>query len=50
MKKEEYPLCDYYKDIGWYKSLRSVLDNCFLQDTPFKNVIMADDTEILSKD
>lgn len=50
MKKEEYPSCDYYEDIGWYDSLQSVLDNCFLQDTPFKTVIMADDTEILSKD
>ena len=50
MIKEEYPLCDHYADIGWYDSLQSVLEKCILHGTSFKTVIMADDTEILSKD
>ena len=50
MKKEEYPLCDCFKDIGWYESLHSVLKECILYGVPFETVIMDDDTLILSKD
>lgn len=45
-----YPEHDDYIEIGWYKSLDDVLKNCMIQNIPFEKVIMADETEILSKD
>jgi len=45
-----YPELDDYIEIGWYKSLDEVLKNCMIQNIPFEKVIMADETEILSKD
>ena len=45
-----YPVADSYECIGWYDSMESLLDDCFIQNKAFREVIMDDNTEILSKD
>lgn len=45
-----YPKSDEEELIGWYADIYDVLDNCMIQGRPFREVIMADETEILSKD
>lgn len=39
-----------YELIGWYEDINDLLDNCRLGDMKFKDVIMADETEIIGKD
>ena len=48
--KSGYPVADSYEFIGLYDSIESLLDDCNIQGRPFRDVIMDDDTEILSKD
>lgn len=45
-----YPLSERFELIGWYADLSDVLENCIIQGQKFKDVIMADKTEILGKD
>lgn len=45
-----YPLADKFESIGWYSDIYDLLKNCYIEGMPFKAVIMADDTVILSKD
>ena len=50
-EKKQYPASDDYIEIGWYANLDELLEKCTLPDgTPFREAIMADDTQILSKD
>ena len=44
---EKYPGYDHYDEIGWYASLYEVLNECWIQNRPFREVIMDPDTEIL---
>jgi len=48
--KHGYPLVDKYELVGWYANLDDVLDNCIISNQCFRNIIMHDNTEILSKD
>lgn len=49
-KGERYPFYDHYDEIGWYATLNDVLKECMIQNTPFEEVIMDTETEILSQD
>ena len=49
-EKKGYPMADTFESIGWYDSLESMLDSCKLGNNLFKEVIVAEDTEILGKD
>lgn len=49
-EKTGYPMSESFELIGWYEDLNDVLDNCIIQGRAFKDVIMADETEILGKD
>lgn len=42
--------CREYLLIGEYPDMNSLLDNCFIDGKKFREIIMADDTEILGKD
>ena len=42
--------CGEYLLIGEYPDMNSLLDNCFIDGIKFREIIMADDTEILGKD
>lgn len=48
--KTTYPGCDYFETLGWYANLDDLLEQCYLQGKKFREVIMADETEILSQD
>lgn len=45
-----YPMSERSELIGWYADLDDVLDNCIIQGQKFRDIIMADVTEILGKD
>lgn len=45
-----YPVADSYECVGWYDSMDSLLDKCIIQGKTFRELIMDDETEILSKD
>lgn len=47
--RENYPTADGTL-IGWYADIYDVLDNCMIQGRSFREVIMADETEILGYD
>lgn len=49
-KKQHYPGYDFYESIGWYADMDDLLENCIIQGKKFRDVIMDDSTEILSKD
>ena len=48
--KAGYPTADIFESIGWYDSLESLLKECKIGDRFFRDVIIAEDTEILGKD
>ena len=35
-----------YETIGWYTDMDDLLNNCFIEGKPFKEVIMEDDTRM----
>ena len=39
-----------YELIGWYETIEDLLKNCHIEGKTFKEVIMADETEIIGKD
>ena len=42
---------DYeYELIGWYENIDDLLQNCYIDGKKFKDIIMADETEIIGKD
>lgn len=45
-----YPMSERNELIGWYADLDDVLDSCVIQGRKFRDIIMADETEILGKD
>jgi len=45
-----YPTADHFEVIGRYEKLHDLLNNFFIGGVPFKDVIMDDNTKILSKD
>lgn len=47
---EGYPLADRFESIGWYSDIYDLLDHCIIDGKPFREVIMADETEILGQD
>lgn len=49
-EKESYPGCDYFESLGWYSDIYDLLENCYIDGHPFKDVIMADETQIMSQD
>lgn len=49
-KKYGYPSADEFESIGWYDSMDSLLNDCFINDKSFREVIMDDETQILGKD
>ena len=46
----DYPSCDYFESIGWYSDIYDLLDHCIINGKPFREVIMADETRIMSQD
>ena len=48
--KSGYPTADTFESLGWYDSLESLLKECKIGDRFFRDVIIAEDTEILGKD
>ena len=47
---QEYPVADSFESIGYYSDLDDLLNNCIIDEKPFREVIMDDETEILGKD
>ena len=45
-----YPVADSFESLGWYSDLDDLLNNCIIDEKPFREVIMDDNTEILGKD
>lgn len=48
--KKSYPDCDSFRDIGWYKSMDELIENCSIHTERFKDVIVSRELVILSKD
>lgn len=44
------PSCDLEKLVGWYADIDDVLENCIIDGRKFRDVIMDDNTQIMSKD
>ena len=49
-EKKRYPDCDSFKDIGWYRSMDELLENCLINEERFKDVIVSEELRILSRD
>ena len=49
-QKKRYPDCDSFKDIGWYRSMDELLENCLINEERFKDVIVSEELRILSRD
>ncbi|MCR5024117.1 MAG: hypothetical protein K6A90_07275 [Lachnospiraceae bacterium] len=49
-EKLGYPIADSFESIGWYADIQDLLDNCIIDDHPFKDIIMDDSTSIMGKD
>lgn len=49
-EKAGYPTAEFFESIGWYDSLASLLKECKIGEKFFRDVIIAEDTEILGKD
>lgn len=49
-EKLGYPIADEFDLIGWYSDIYDLLENCLIEDKKFKDVIIDEKTEILSKD
>lgn len=49
-KKFGYPIADNFESIGWYDDIYELLEKCIIDGVKFKEIIMDDSTEILSKD
>ena len=49
-EKFGYPIADEFESVGWYSDIYDLLENCTIGDKKFKDVIIADETKILSKD
>lgn len=49
-EKKGYPICDRFESLGWYSDIYDVLENCHIDGHSFKEVIMADETQIMSQD
>lgn len=48
--KKGYPIADTFESIGWYGDIDDLLNHCIIDGKTFKDVIMADETKILSQD
>ena len=48
--KQVYPIADSFEMIGRYEKFQDLLENFLIDGVPFKEVIVDDKTEILSKD
>ena len=49
-EKQGYPIADNFEVIARYEKFQNLLENFLICGTPFKDVIMDDNTEILSQD
>ena len=49
-EEQGYPTADCFEVIGRYEKFQDLLENFLIGGVPFKDVIMDDNTEILSQD
>ena len=49
-KEKKYPDCDSFRDIGWYRTIDELLENCQIGEEPFHSVITFPELVILSRD
>ena len=49
-KERKYPDCDSFRDIGWYRTIDELLENCQIGEEPFRSVITSPGLVILSRD
>ena len=49
-KERKYPDCDSFRDIGWYRTIDELLENCQIGEEPFHSVITFPELVILSRD
>ena len=49
-EKFGYPVADEFEILGDYKDIDDLLNNCIISGRPFKDVIIDENTKILSQD